>query len=105
MKKSKLLAVLAVVMALAMLFASCTQAPAATTAPATTNATNTPATTVEATTAAATAAVAAATLYALPPAAAPVLVDGLTYYTVGDVYYQPVVQGGSTVYVQVPPPF
>ena len=55
--------------------------------------------------AAATAAVAAATLYALPPAAAPVLVDGLTYYTVGDVYYQPVVQGGSTVYVQVPPPF
>jgi hypothetical protein len=51
------------------------------------------------------AAVAAATLYALPPAAAPILVNGQTYYTVGDTYYQPVIQGGTTVYVQVAAPF
>jgi hypothetical protein len=56
------------------------------------------------TTAAAVAAT-AATLYALPPAAAPILVNGQTYYTVGDIYYQPVIQGGTTVYIQVPAPF
>ncbi len=37
----------------------------------------------------------------LPRGAAPYYIGGATYYYAGGRYYQPVYQGGSTVYVQV----
>nr|HML56714.1 hypothetical protein [Solidesulfovibrio magneticus] len=46
----------------------------------------------------------AGALWALPAAAAAVTIAGATYYAVGNAYYQPVIQDGSTVYVQVNPP-
>lgn len=45
----------------------------------------------------------AGALWALPAAAA-VTLAGATYYAVGNAYYQPVIQDGTTVYVQVNPP-
>lgn len=43
------------------------------------------------------------TLAALPPGAAPVVIDGVIYYVAGSTYFLPVRQAGVTVYVTAQP--